>query len=270
MILTIDTGGTKTLLATFGANDLINREVRFATPRSEHEYIAKIVEMTRANFDPRNFTAIVVAVPGVVENNVVQWCGNLPWRQFDIAHELRKHFPGVPVWVENDANLAGLAAIADLPGRVHIGMYLTLSTGIGAGIIVDGKIAPGTDRSEVGHMLLLRNGRYEKWESFASGQAFFVKTGMFGADVNDTKIWREYAKNVSAGLLALIPVIQPEAIVLGGSMGTHFAKYGIYLTEILDRELPPYMIRPSVSQAIHPERVVNFGARMYAEQRFAI
>ncbi|MDR0955815.1 MAG: ROK family protein, partial [Candidatus Nomurabacteria bacterium] len=81
--MTIDTGGTKTRLATF-QNGKVARQIQYPTPRDPDEYIAKLAETIRQNFAD-NLTMIVLAVPGLVKNGTVVWHHRLGWRNFHIA-----------------------------------------------------------------------------------------------------------------------------------------------------------------------------------------
>jgi len=270
MILTVDTGGTKTRIATFDDDGNINHEVQYETPHDTGEYIRVLVERINTEFNTAEASAIVVAVPGLVENGIVRWLGNLHWRDFDIASRLRSEFNNTLIWVENDANLGAIGAMAHLEQDVKHGVYLTLSTGIRAAFTIDGQISPDLEHAEIGHMVLEHDGQLVEWESFASGRAFFERTGgKFGAEVFDPDIWRDYARDVALGFLIMIPFFQPETVVIGGSMGTHFAKYGDFLRQFVDQALPSVFARPEIVPATNPEHIVNYGALIYAKQQLA-
>lgn len=256
MILSIDTGGTKTLVAEISGEAIV-REKKFPTPQNVNEYIATLAEVLK---DFKDFyDKVVVAVPADVQNGMVITAANLPWNNFNLVEELRKAVEwmrNVQVFLVNDAKLAALG-VSTGKGR---DMYVTLSTGIGAGMTVDGQLIKGLDSMEVGHIVI--DG--VEWEKVASGKAFLEKYKKFGEEfaVGDT-IWNEYAEEVAKGLLVLIPLLRPDKIFFGGSMGQHFAKYGELVNDILDKQLSSQFRRPELKQANDPERVVALSAIKY-------
>src|SRR5690606_4805592 len=98
-------------------------------------------------------------------------------------------------------------------------LYITVSTGIGMGLTVDGHIHPSLANSEPGHMMIEYEGRLRAWESFASGRSIVSTYGKFARDIHDPKIWRQIADKISRGLITIIPTIYPEIIIIGGSVG---------------------------------------------------
>lgn len=69
---------------------------------------------------------------------------------------------------------------------------------------------------------------------------------------------------MSRGFLAVIPVIQPDVIIIGGSIGTYFDQYQAQLKGILKEKLPPHIPLPKLVQAKHPEQAVIYGCYYYA------
>jgi len=268
MLLAVDTGGTKTLVSGFDRAGKPTHEFRFATPRDPDEYLAALSETIHDNFRGRVFDAIIIAVPGVVRNNIAVWCDNLGWENLDIAGHL-KNVVNCPVWLENDANLAGLAetrALKKIPANT---LYATVSTGIGTGIIIDGQISPALSASEGGHMLIEYDGIVSEWENFASGYAIKRDYKKFARDIHDDKTWQEVADKISRGFLVLIPALQPNTIIIGGSIGTYFDQYAEHLDEILTRRLPSHMALPEIRQAAHPEEAVLYGCYYYGSDQLA-
>ena len=262
MLLTIDTGGTKTLVASFDSTGKPGPEHRFATPVDPQDYVAHLEEVIHEHYDASQITAIVIAIPGRIKNNIVEWCGNLPWERFDVAKELHKSL-SCPIWVENDANLAGLAEVKALRQQPRHGLYITISTGIGTGLIVDGAIHPALSATEAGHMLLTHKGKVREWEDFASGSAIKKTYRRYARDITSKRAWRDIAQRMSVGFVALIPLLQPEVIIIGGSIGTYFERYSTYLHAILKEKLPPHITVPEIRQAVHPEEAVIYGCYYY-------
>jgi len=264
MLVAVDTGGTKTLIAGFDHNgDIVGSTVKFPTPKDPETYVSLLRKTLLEKFGNENVEALVVALPGIIKNGVAIWCSNLGWKDF----EAQKAFEGLfdaPVLIENDANLAGLSETRLIDPLPVSALYVTISTGIGTGVITNGHIDPGLRHSEAGHALVDFEGKVREWESFASGKAIYQTYGAYGHEITDQSVWQEIAERISRGFLAVIPTLQPDVIIIGGSMGTHFNKYSRQLETILRRELPPHMLYPQFKQAEHPEKAVIYGCYYYA------
>ena len=263
MIITIDTGGTKTLVASFGKNGRMGKSIKFPTPADQKEYVALLKQTVRAEYSHEKVDAIVLALPGIIKDGVAVWCNNLGWANFNAIRELHDLLPGVPLLVENDANLAGLAETRALNPVPVSSLYITVSTGIGSGFTTNGFIDPGLRLSEAGRALVEYNGRVQQWEKFASGKAIVKVYKKFARDIKSKRTWRQIADRISRGLLAVIPTTQPDVIIIGGSIGTYFAQYGDYLQQILDEQLPNHIPTPKIVQAQHPELAVIYGCYYY-------
>lgn len=267
MIVAVDTGGTKTLITSFASSGKPGETFKFPTPKSEDEYTALLTEHIHQHYAKKPIDAIVVGVPGVIKKNSIAWGGsNLPWKNFDIATHLKVAF-SCPVWVENDANLAGLAEARMMRKTPVSCLYVTISTGIGTGIILDGQIAPGLSASEGGHALVEYDGRVMMWESFASGQAIRKTYGKYARDITSRAVWNQIADKISRGFLALVPVLQPDVIIIGGSIGTYFDRYYPTLKKILTEHMPDHIAVPEIRQAAHPEEAVVYGCYYYGKDQ---
>lgn len=264
MLVTVDTGGTKTLVASFSADGEVYESVKFPTPKKEVLFIAQLTETITTLAKGKQLDGIVVAMPGIVKDGVAIWCNHLGWENFDVRTLLQKHFPKTPILVENDANLGGLGEtrmLATIPPSV---LYVTISTGIGTGVITDGRIDPGLRLSEGGRSLVEFDGVVQEWESFAAGSAILAAYGKLGKDIHSKRTWLQIADRISRGFLAHIPMIQPDVVIIGGSMGAHFAKYSDQLTGILKEKLPAHIPCPTFVNAAHPEEAVIYGGYYYA------
>jgi len=268
MLVTVDTGGTKTLIASFEEDGTIRDTLRFPTPKSEVEYIKQLRTKLEEKYGGEKVEAVVVALPGIVKNGVAIWCNNLAWENFDAQHALSGILGGVPIIIENDANLAGLAETRTLDPIPSSSLYVTISTGIGTGIITNGSIDPGLRYSEGGRTLVEFNGTIREWESFASGKAIHETYGRYARDITDEKTWEDIADRISRGFLAIIPVLQPEVVIIGGSIGTYFSNYAGSLEAILRRALPSHISCPRFLQATYPEEAVVYGCYYYAIDYF--
>lgn len=265
MIIAVDTGGTKTLIAGFDESGApVSEPIKFPTPKETGEYVITLTNIIETNFADEDIDAIVIGIPGIIKNGVAIWCNNLGWKNFDVAGAFKGILNDTPVLVENDANLAGLAETRQLDPMPGNCLYITVSTGIGSGIITDGKIDPALRYSEAGRSLVEFNGAVREWESFASGKAILKTYGKFARDIKSKRTWHQIADRISRGFLAIIPVIQPETIIIGGSIGTYFSRYSSDLKAILTDKLPPHIPLPHFTQAQYPELAVIYGGYYYA------
>ncbi len=264
MIITVDTGGTKTLIASFFRDGVIGKQIKFPTPKKPSDYTALLRETLIKEYGDKTVEAIVIAIPGIIKNGVAIWCNNLGWKNFDVATAFAGVLGKAPVFVENDANLAGLAETRALRTNPPSSVYVTVSTGIGSGVITNGHIDPGLRYSEAGRALVEFDGVVREWESFASGQAIYKTYGKYARDITSKRIWYQIADRISRGFLVLIPIIQPDIIIIGGSIGTYFDKYSEQLVGLLKEHLPAHIPVPKIVQAAHPEEAVIYGCYYYA------
>ena len=264
MIVAVDTGGTKTLVTLFSRDGVAGKIIKFPTPQNKDDYLDLLKKTLRENYGGQRIEAIIIAMPGIVKNGVAIWCNNLKWSNFDVSAQLKGILGEAPVLVENDANLAGLGETrprVPMPSSV---LYVTISTGIGTGIITNGEINSGLQLSEGGRMLIEYKGETREWESFASGKAIYRDFDNYAKNIHDDKIWDNIADRISHGLLVAIPLLQTDVIIIGGSIGTYFNKYSGRLKQILSKRLPPHIPCPKILSARHPEQAVIYGCYYYA------
>lgn len=272
MIIAVDTGGTKTLIEAFDTDGNLKFLDKFPTPRDENEYVQRVSQTITSKTKPGSIEAIVVALPGPIRDNILVKTKNIGWENFDVISAFRDQFPACRIFIANDADLAGLAETRALErdGRYPaVSLYVTLSTGVGTGLCFDGKLFKGLSRLEGGAMRLDYGGQLQRWEDFASGRNFYERYGQYGREVTDDDKWRDYADRASAGLAALIPLFEPDTVVIGGSMGTHFAKYYQHLEDILKEKIPTHFEKTKITQAKNPEEAVIHGCYYYALDELA-
>ncbi|HEU5122007.1 MAG TPA: ROK family protein, partial [Candidatus Saccharimonadales bacterium] len=209
MIITVDTGGTKTLVASFDDNGKIQTSFKFPTPKDQNDYKEILTNLLRENFSDKKVEALVIALPGIIKDGVAIWCNNLGWKNFPVRDIFQGVLGETLVLVENDANLAGLSEARTLKPIPTSVLYVTISTGIGTGIITNGKIDPGLRLSEGGRTMVEFKGKLREWEDFASGKAIREAYNSYARDITDAHTWQEIADRISRGFLALIPVLQP-------------------------------------------------------------
>ncbi len=269
MIVGIDIGGTKTLVARFNQQGEIETESEFKTDINYESFLAKLCsEITAIARDPSTIKAIGVAAPGIMDYKTSRFkrFGNRPWRDIDLKVKLENTF-NIPVSADNDANM-GAVGEANLGAGVDYDeiLYITVSTGIGTGITTKKTIDPALADSEGGMMVFPHEGQLKVWEKFASGKAFVERFGIMGKDTDDPEIWKTYARDLSMGIASLIAVIQPEAVIIGGSMGEHFHKYKDYLLEDIMSSKADIIDVPPIMPAKDPHRAVIYGCYVSARE----
>ncbi len=268
MLIAVDTGGTKTLVACFGDDGAITAEVKFPTPKLKTAYITHLHKAIVEVANGHKPKAIIIAMPGIVKAGVAIWCNHLEWKDFDVRAGLATYFPKIPILVENDANLAGLAETRVIKPIPVSSLYVTISTGIGTGFTTNGHIDDGLRHSEGGRTLVEFDGRICEWESFAAGSAIHKIYGKYAHDITNKRTWNQIADRISRGFLAVVPITQPDVIIIGGSIGTYFDSYGERLQVILREKLPAHIPCPVFQQAQHPEQAVIYGCYYYALDEF--
>lgn len=258
MYLGIDIGGTKTLVASLNNDGVITDSIKFPTPKVYTEFL-KELSKTIANLTTKEYIAVGVAAPGRLdrEKGTVKAFGNLPWKDVPLKRDVGR-ITGLPVVIDNDANLAGLSEAMLLPAHRCV-LYVTISTGIGTGVITDRKIDSDFEDSEGGELILEHNGKLQKWEDFASGRAIVRRFGKRASDINDEKTWKLICHDIAIGLYDLITFIQPDVVVLGGGVGSYAHKFKPFLMAELKRFETPITPIPLIVEAKRPELAVVYG-----------
>lgn len=268
MYLTIDVGGTKVLVAAFDNEGKIVDSIKFKTPIMYPDFIAELKETVNKVTKNEHPKACAVALPGTIdrETSTVLYFGNLPWENVHVAQDLSDTIH-CPIILENDAKLASLAEadeLSDLYSRI---LYVTVSTGIGFGLVVDGKIDYSVHDAGGKAMMMEHRGKMMPWEDFASGKAIVAQTGKMASEITDNSDWYMVARNIAVGLIELIVTLSPDCIVIGGGVGSHLSKFH----EQLHEELELYRNKmitdmPQIRQAKHPEEAVVYGGYLLCKQ----
>lgn len=261
MYLAIDIGGTKTLLAVFNTHGKVVFEHKTKTDSTYSRFIDDIKTALNNELKDFEFSAACCSAPGLInhKSGVVTRFGRLPWRNVPLKHDLEKLLGHVPVLIENDAKLAGLSEALLVHEKYKKVLYLTISTGIGGGVIINGKIGADLINTEPGQMLLEHGGKLKTWEDIASGRALKERYGKLASEINDPKIWQDFAQDIARGLEQLLAVIQPDVVIFGGGVGAHFEKFGHYLHEDLKKIRNDMVKIPPIIKAHRPEEAVVYG-----------
>ena len=242
MIIGIDLGGTKIAAALADDHGKIITDVNIPTEaakgqRTVIDNVIKAVAMLMSS-SKKKVTCLGIGVPGPIlyKTGIVIEPPNLPgWKQVNLKKILEKRFK-IPVQLDNDANCAALAEAKFGAGRkAKDFLYITVSTGIGGGVIIDRKLYRGAigAAGEFGHMIidpqgpLCGCGNHGCFEALASGTAIKKRAGMDAISVElaarqgDEKalqVIRETAHYLAIGFANLVNVFNPELIVVGGGV----------------------------------------------------
>lgn len=269
MYLGIDIGGTKTLMAVFSYSGNAIYKKKFATNPDYEKFLRELGHHLQPVLAEYKIKLCCCSAPGYIDRRrgIVRRFGNLNWQNVALKEDISRVLGGIAVLVENDAKLAGLSEALLVQDEYKKVLYLTIGTGIGDGIIINGKIDPELADSEAGQMVIEHEGQLKRWEDICSGRALFERYGQKASEIDDPKIWTEYAFNLAKGLDALISILQPEVIIIGGGVGAHFEKFGKLLEQELEKFENPMVKVPPILKAKKPEEAVIYGCYDFIKQR---
>lgn len=276
----IDLGGTNIAVAIVSEEGKIIRKGSVPT-LSERAYTAIIndmIDLTEKLMKEQGISiddihSIGIGSPGIVNNStgMIEYANNLKFKDVPIRQEIQKRL-NKPVYIGNDANVAAYGEYENGAGELYKDLVaITLGTGVGGGIIVDGKLLTGSFNggAEIGHMVLevggtlCTCGRKGCWECYSSATGLIqeakrvaeehpesmlnelvkgdlnkmnAKIPFDAAQAGDSiaqKVIDWYIKYLSIGLVNTINIFQPEVIVLGGGVSAQKEK----LIEPLKKEI---------------------------------
>ncbi|MBF2009318.1 MAG: ROK family protein [Chlorogloeopsis fritschii C42_A2020_084] len=239
-VIGIDLGGTAIKLGRFTVDGTCRKSLTVATPQpATPEVVIVAMVDAIALLDPENQTiAIGVGTPGPPDaaGRIAKLAINLPgWCDVPLADALEAK-TGKPTVVANDANCAGLGEAWLGAGRYFQNLILlTLGTGVGGAIILNGKLFVG-HYGAAGELGLItfnpdgptcNSGNQGSLEQYVSITAIRRRTGKDPAELGTLAkagdpqalaFWQEYGRDLGIGLTSLIYVLTPEAIVIGGGV----------------------------------------------------
>lgn len=260
----IDLGGTNIVASVVNGEYKIigTGKTPTNTPRSADEIfddIAKVCReaMEKAGVTIEDISSVGMGTPGTVnDNGVIEFANNLGFNNVPAKEMIKARLGDIPVFVANDANCAALGeAYAGCGHGSQNFVAVTLGTGVGSGIIVDGKLVTGVNAAggECGHMVINVDGeectcgRKGCWEAYASATALIRQTkaamkeypdsvmheiaekegkvsgrtafdAMRKGDIAGIKVVNNYIKYVACGLINIVNALQPEIICIGGGI----------------------------------------------------
>jgi glucokinase len=297
-VVGIDLGGTKIYTALADHRGRVCAETRIPTGAREGPgaVIGRIVESVRrvmqeAGVGQGEVAALGIGSPGPLdpESGVVYSSPNLQgWTDVPLRDRLREG-TGIPVWLDNDANLGALGEYNFGAGRGSKNMlYVTVSTGIGAGIIIDGRIYRGSGggAGEAGHMVISPGGplcgcgRKGCLEALASGTAMAARAAELvsagrgraildeagndpgcitaaavsraarAGDPEAAGIITEAGSFLGMGMAGLINIFNPDRLVMGGgALEAGSLLWGSMTRELAARALGPALREVAVVKA---------------------
>lgn len=305
----IDIGGTKISAAVVHNGQIYSEVLVYKTPSSALEILNTVLQAVEELLKGYKAEYVGIATAGTInlENTKVTGStGNLPfgYESLDFVNEIFNKF-GIKTFIENDANAAAYAEFKTGNARGDNNtIIITLGTGIGGGIIVDGKLLRGKSGvgAEVGHISLTWErkrkctcGWWDCWESYASGTGYAKnaqeiarqtapeeRTGMLkdkeieqlttydvieGLDKGDKfaiKVHERWEEYILMGLTSLINIFDPDSVVLSGGM----AKFVDF--DKLNKELEARTVISKVK--LLPAKAENYagiiGAALLALEKF--
>ncbi len=252
MIGLIDIGGTKLLVGIAHERDegTVARSLRRATPRTG-DMVSTLAEMLDEVSDGARLDAIAAAVPGPfdrAEGVLLDPPGlSGDWHRLELARPLTSRF-GCPVVVENDANCAALAEARLGAGRgAALVVYYTVSTGIGSGVVEDGRLQTGRQDTEGGHQVLWPGsaggpacecGGVGCLEAIASGRALQQRFGRRAEEIDDQAVWDEVGQWLGLAAVNATALLDCDCVVFGGGVASaRWDRIEPALVDTVDRHL---------------------------------
>jgi len=269
MYLGVDVGGTKTLVALFDEKGSLKKSEKFPTPPNYDAFLEQLTK-TVAKLSTSEYKMVCIAAPGTINRNdgILIIAPNLGWEDIALQADCEKLF-SCPVLIENDAKLAGLYEAKNVINEFKKSLYITVSTGIGIALIVNGIIDVSIGDRGGNSMFMEHQGRSVSWESFASGKAIVSRYGKRASEITDKEIWQNIAQDIAVGLIELVAVLEPEVVIIGGGVGAHFEKFEKPLMKAMKEYETPLMPIPAIIKAKHAEEAVIHGCYSYIESHRA-
>ncbi|OPJ54966.1 ROK family protein [Alkalithermobacter paradoxus] len=282
----IDLGGTgiKGGIVSENGDIILKKETKTPVEKGYEGVIQSIINLihelvSEKNIDTKDIKSIGVGIPGVAnKEGMVYYAHNLFWKDVPLGEMLRQEFKGIPVYVENDATVACVAEyVCGAMKNKENGVMLTLGTGVGGGIIINGKVFSGSNGlgSEIGHMVVGENfyncncGNNGCLETFSSATAIIKYAKKLIEDENkdtlimekvqndinkiDAKVIIDSAKEgdyignkavdrlvkyLAIGITNIMNIIDPDVICIGGGL----SKSGDFLLNKINKEIEKYLL----------------------------
>lgn len=259
----IDIGGMSIKIGLVNCKGEIVEQLRFKTDKNADESILKMIDginvlLKSNNIKKEDILGIGVGCPGSVKSEigVIDYLPNLGWENIEIASKLKSEF-GVKVKISNDANVAILGEVVYGCAKGYkTCVMFTIGTGIGGGIIIDGKMFEGgfSRGAELGHATLIMNGeqcscgRKGCVECYTSATALIKQTKKKMFENKESAMWEyvegdinnvdgrtafecakkgdkyaievknKYIEYLGESLLNMFNIFRPEIFIIGGGI----------------------------------------------------
>ncbi len=246
----IDIGGTTTKIGLVDIHQKLIASLVMETraKRPTEEVIGEIAERTLDLLEDQGIAmdqciGAGIGMPGTIDSKkgIVKYSNNIQWENVDLVKIMGQYLP-IPIRIANDADCAALGeAVAGAGKECQDVIMLTLGTGVGGGIILDGKIyeGKGLGGSELGHMVIVENGepctcgRKGCLEAYASATALMREAKKAtGGDLNPKEIFEgakagdpklqqvvdNYIGKLGTGIVNIVNIFRPQLVILGGGI----------------------------------------------------
>lgn len=261
----IDLGGTNIAVGVCNENYEIIATAKTKTnlPRPCEEICADMDRVTReavakAGLTMDDIESIGIGSPGAVnpDTKVVEFANNLGFFNAPIGAIMRE-LTGKEVYIENDANAAAYGeAVAGAAKGTNSSVTITLGTGVGGGIVLNGKVFSGFNHfgAELGHTVIVKGGRHCScgrdgcWEAYASASALIYQTKIAMIKHPESEMWvvcnhdinavngrtafdamrmgdpvgkdvvNKYIDYIACGVANMVNIFQPEVLCIGGGI----------------------------------------------------
>lgn len=262
----VDLGGTNIAVGIIDENyKIIGRgKTKTALPRPAEDIFEDICKCVKVAVENAGLTmdiveSIGIGTPGSVdkENGVITYANNLDFNNVPAVEYMHREFPDKKIYIENDANCAALGeALAGSGVGKNSFIAVTLGTGVGGGIVLNGKLLTGCNDAggEIGHIVIKFDGekcncdRVGCWERYASATALINQTKAAMNEHKDSKMWElcsgdinkaggrtafdamrlgdewgkkvvdTYIEYIGIGTTNIVNIFQPEMVCFGGGI----------------------------------------------------
>ncbi len=233
-VIAVDLGGTNLRIAVVQARK-ISKYKKYSTPKTKKELL-KIMAKGISEIMSKDVRGIGVGSPGPLKNGVILNSPNLAIHNFDLENFLQKKFKKKVV-VENDANCVALAE-AKYGVKKNNFFILTFGTGIGGGIIIDGKLYRGQGNAgELGHIIIDDKKDFESWWKKYRKKSLISKL-VKSKKRRDKRILKNLVDHLGQAIASLINVLDPEVVVLMGGA----REAGNKFTNLIQKKVNEYKI----------------------------
>tara|TARA_Y100000310_G_scaffold282789_2_gene304289 strand:- start:4408 stop:5238 length:831 start_codon:yes stop_codon:yes gene_type:complete len=242
----VDLGGTNLRVALIQNNKVL-KYLKKSTPKNGKDLFELLCVLIKS-LDSKDVKGIGVASPGPLKNGIIKNPPNLPLKNFNLKAELKKRFKK-RVEIDNDASCVALAE-SKIGCRKKNFFVLTLGTGIGGGIVINGEIYGGNGYAgELGH-IILEDGDYfeDLWQNARNmtkkhmGEDLLIKDLL---KINNKKckmILNATAVVLGKGIGSLINVFDPDIVILKGGLRETGSKF----LNMVKKEVKNYVLIPRI------------------------